>query len=271
MNHHIMRHLLINAPILLSLMLQGQVLGAVGDHPIGYAPEEPFLIQNPFPSGITEGDLGGLSLDDPKLRVAYAALFRAPLTLVVSNYCPPELSAVLKDLRKRADAATPLLLDIMNKNHNTNFEYAILQAVDEIGTIQAEPYVEYLRRMVRDRPDEICATTNEVTAKFFFDHGTADDVKMMQELAKKRPFLAPSLERAFDLQRLKHPDRSKTTGTASSTMLPPMMQLSVTEKAPEAKPTTSVASDEPPSTTPWSVILVVAASGVLWWLLKRRK
>lgn len=258
--------------LLLFIGFCNTAFAAVGDQPIGYAHEEPLLLGSTFPDGITEAELGELSLTDSKLRIAYAALMRAPFSVIVANAEPRELMAVLYDLKRRGETATPLLIDMMKKNHNTDLEYSIVLAVHEIGTFRMDPYLEYLRDMVKSRADEINATANEVTAKIFLERGTSEDVQMMQELARKRPFLAPSLERAFEFQRWKHPDQSKAKET-SSTPKSLADTLQAPTKAPEAKPTSPTPYEEPTSSTPWStiVLLMVAATGLLWLLAKNRK
>jgi hypothetical protein len=256
----------------LFFVLCTQITLQAEDQVISYAREEPLFVNQAFPTGLKEEDLGRMQLSDPKLRIAYAFLVRAAMggPKIVDGRTP-EMVAALNDLTRRGDSATPLLLDIMAKNHNTRYEHLIPLIVARIGSIKMAPYLDYLREMIRTRPDEISAAANEVTADLFFTYGTADDVKMMQDLAKKRPFLAPSLERAFDLQRYKNPDRSKPAQTTPELKPLQFFQPTPKTKAPEAKPT-STPNQEPTSSTPWSIVfvLIVAAIGLLWLLLKRR-
>ncbi|OYW76321.1 MAG: hypothetical protein B7Z37_09155 [Verrucomicrobia bacterium 12-59-8] len=157
----------------------------------------------------------------------------------------------------------------VDKNHNASLEHSIVLAVHEIGTFRMDPYLDYLRDMIRARPDEINARANEITARVFLERGTSEDVRLLQELAKKRPFLAPSLERAFEFQRWKHPDQSKVVAPSQSLVVD---ALQVPAKVPEAKPAVATPSEELTSSTHWSIIvvLIVAAGGLLWLLIKRR-
>lgn len=243
------------------------------DQVLPYAPEEPQLSNRLYPTGLKEEDLRNLPLSDPKLRIAYAFLIGAARGgPKIVDERTPEMVATLNDLKRRGDSATPLLLDIMEKNHNTTLEDLIPLVVSRIGTIKMEPYLQYLRHMVKTRPDEISAAANEVAAKLFLEHGTVDDAKMMEELAKKRPFLAPSLERAHEFQRWNHPDPNKSAQTTSTPKPLPVVQAPKPKKAPSTSPAPSTPSDEPASSTPWSVIivLIMAATGLLWLLVKKR-
>jgi hypothetical protein len=258
----------------LVLLISARFTVCAEDQVLPYAPEELFLINRQYPTGLKEDDLRNLTLSDPKLRIAYAFLIGAARGgPKIVDERTPEMLATLNDLKRRGDSATPLMLDIMEKNHNTSLEDLIPLIISRIGTIKMEPYLQYLRQMVKTRPDEISAAANEVAGKLFLEHGTPEDAKMMQDLAKKRPFLATSLERAHDYQRRKHPDRSNATETTKSATAAtlPMPQPPAPKKAAEAKPST--ASEESTSSTPWFVwtVLIMAACGLLWLLVEKRK
>jgi hypothetical protein len=264
---------------LLSCLLFAHFLVLAEDQVIGYAPEEPLFVNQPYPRGLKEEELRSMLLTDPKLRIAYAFLVRSALggSKIVDGRTP-EMVAALNDLKRRGDSATPLLLDIMAKNHNTLYEHMIPLIISRIGTIKMEPYVNYLREMIKTRPDEISASANEAALTIFIEHGTEEDVKLVQDLAKKRPFLAPSVERSFQLQRWKHPAPSKPLGSITATSPSPVMQTQTAKKAPETKPSSTTPlssitpSTEPASSTPWAVaaVSIVAGIGLLWLLLKKR-
>ena len=202
--------------ILLVLLTAAWFTAQAEDQVLPYAPEEPLFVNQSYPMGLKEQDLKDMAISDPQLRIAYAFLIRAAMGgPKIVDERTPEMVATLNDLKRRGDSATPLMLDIMAKNHNTRHEHLIPHIISRVGAIKMVPYLDYLRQMIRTRPDEISAAANKVTAELFLEHGTPEDVKMMQDLAKKRPFLAPSLERAFDLQRYKNPDRSNTGGRGS--------------------------------------------------------
>jgi len=244
------------------------------DHVIGYAPSEPLFVNQDYPTGLKEEDLRDLPLSDPKLRIAYAFLVRAARSgLKIVDESTPEMVVALSDLKRRGDSATPLLLDIMAKNHNTRYEDLIPLLVSRIGTIKMEPYLEYFRQMVKTRSEEMSASANEAAATVFLEHGTAGDAKMLEELATKRPFLAPSLERAFEFQRWKRPDARKSADATVRPVALPIVNQQSPKKAPEFKPAPTTPDEKPTSSIPWSIIIVfvVAASGLVSLLLKNKR
>ena len=150
---------------------------APGAQPSGYAPREPALSSFEYPGWVTESLLDSLPLHDEKLRLAYAILSLNSGGAVSER---PQIRAIRKDLQRRGDAATPLLLDLMDKNRNTDLEYLIPRLALSAG-IKAEPYLNYFRRMIRTRPMEVNGSAFEVVTDFFFDYGTSEDVQMMKE------------------------------------------------------------------------------------------
>ena len=240
-----------------------------------YKLEEPSLLNLEYPTGLIEEDLRNLPLTAPKLRIAYVFLIRAAMggPKIVDDRTP-EMVASLNDLKRRGDTATPLMLDIMEKNHNTSLERLIPLVIDRVGTIQMAPYVDYLRQMVKDRPDEISAAANEAALTIFLEHGTQEDVKMVQDLAKKRPFLAPSVERAFEFQRWKSPAPSRPAAPTITPASSPVVLPQASKLTPVTKTiSSSTPSQEPTSSTSWSVVavLIIAVIGLLWLVLKNRK
>ena len=260
-----------NFPALFIMLLVTHSLAK--DQVMGYAREELLFVNQPYPIGLKESDLIDLPLNDLKLRVAYMWLIRSAMSgpkLVDER--TPEMVATLNDLKRRGDDATPLMLDMMEKNHNTNLEDLIPAVINRIGVFKIAPYVEYLRRMIKTRPDEINANANEIASKIFIEHGTKEDVKMMEDLAKKRPFLAPSLERAFEFQRWKNPAHEKSAVPATAPSSSAQETLPQTEqKMPETKPILPPTSRETTSLTLWSVVavLILSTFGLLRILLKK--
>lgn len=247
-----------------------QITVLAKDHVTSYAREEPLFVNLEFPRGLQEEDLKDLPLTDPKLRTAYAWLIRQakPYPMIVSKE-NLEMVAALNDLRRRGDGATPLLLDIMAKNHNTRFEDMIPYFIPWIGTMKMEPYIDYLREMIKTRPDEISAVANEVVSELFLEHGTAEDVRMMQELTKKRPFLAPSLKRAFESYQ-----RGPSTPNKPSVSSPSPSIFSMPPHKPKRDLlSTLIPDNESASSTVWGAVvaLIAVLSGLLWVLLKKLK
>ena len=265
-----------NFRFLLALLLLIQCSAFSEDRSGGTDPLEPqFNSPESYPRELKEADLRDLPLSDPKLRVAYFWLIKTAIGWRISddkNF--PETTEILKDVRRRGDSATPLWLDMMEKNHGAWLKYSIPYNIELIGTINMEPYVDYLRKMIQTRPDEISEGACGTALGIFFEHGTEKDVEMVQKLAKKRPFLASCVESAFEReQRRRLPPLTKApesipTPTTDQTSSPP-----APEKAPMAKPDpTALAEDSSPS-MPWLAVKVMgiaAALGLLWFLIKRR-
>lgn len=245
------------------------------DRANGTDPLEPHLdTPHSYPRGLKEADLRDLPLSDPKLRVAYYWLNKSVNSTgrIIEEKVFPEMTEVMKDVRRRGDSATPLWLDMMGKNHRASMEYSIPHLLAQLGILNMEPYVDYLRNMIRTRPGEISEGACKTALGIFFEHGTEKDVKMVQELAEKRPFLASCVESAFEReQRRRLPPPTKapeaiTTPTSDETAAAPA-------KVPTAKPVPAALGEDSSPSTPWlvaKVISVAAVLGLLWLLIKRR-
>jgi hypothetical protein len=189
---------------------------APGDQASGYAEMEPPISNSGYPDWVTESLLDSLPLDDPKLRLAYAILSLNSGGAVSER---PQIRAIRKDLQRRGGAATPLLLDIMDKNRNTDLEHMIPRLALLVG-IKPEPYLNYFRGMIRTRPMEVNGFAFEVVTDIFFDYGTSKDVQMMKELAARRPYLVPSLQTSYEHQRRKVPVQQQPGDTDPAKVLP---------------------------------------------------
>ena len=214
-----------------------------------------------------------LPLNDPELRKAYLWLLRtANSGGPVADKRLPEMLEVLKDAQRRGDSATPLWLDIMAKNHNTSFETYGPGTIARIGTVKMEPYVEYFRKMIQTRPDEIDFSTAEAMLEIFFVYGTKEDVKMVEALARRGPIMASAIQSASEREQRRTAPRTKPSEPATTPAPTPAVEPQAPEKAPGTNPAPTTRS-EGTSTTPWSVVTVVAiaaALGLLWLLIKRR-
>lgn len=235
-----------------------------GDQVSGYAPLEPILENLAYRAVLTSAELESLSLNDLKLRVAYVWLLGGSGGPRMANRSSSVLHATLNDLKRRGDSATPLLLDIMDKNRNTNLEHLIPLSIAENGTIKIEPYLVYLRGMIRTRPDEINGSAFEAATNIFFDHGTPEDIQMMKNLATRRPYLAESLEAALQHQKYKIPLVETLPNPEDSRRIPTMLAGNPSSRggnSPQA-----VAGQSPAASGP-----VVAAAGQAsqtggsWW------
>ena len=231
------------------------------------------LIAEKYPSGLTENDLKDLSLTDPSLRVAYIWLMRSanPEGPIVDE-SQPAMVAILNDLRRRGDSATPMLLDILKKSHDSIYQDYMPGIIARVGTIKMDPYVEYLRKVIQDRPEGISPTFAGDALGIFFVYGTKEDVKMVEVLTKNGTGMAAAIKTAFEREQRRNMSPTKSANLPTTPALIPDVEPEAPENAPWTNPAPTKRS-EGTSTTPWSVVTVVAiaaALGLLWLLSKRR-
>jgi hypothetical protein len=262
------------------MLLKGAV--AFGeDQALDYGREEDFFINREVPIGVTEAELQRLPLDAPELRNAYGFLIRAAMGgPVIVDERLPEALAALNDLRWRGDSATPLLLDIMRQNPNTRLETLTPLLVSRVETIDMNPYVTYIRQKVVTRADELSGDAAEVATRILLDFGSPEDIETMKELKRKRPFLAPYIERSFEAERRAERGRARKSGIAATeaavTAAVPLPQIgqSAKELRSAAMPV-AVASSESAATAGLPTLLGIAAvfvgaAGWIWLWLRRR-
>lgn len=261
---------------LFALLLLHVIVGAAAaeDRALPHDPQEPEFTIDKYPRGLKENDLEHLPIDDPKLRQAYGFLaMSANSGGPVTDERNPEMVVVLNDVKRRGDSTTPVWLDLMAKNPNSFLECYIPGIIARIGNIEMEPYVEYLRKMLTSRPDEINGAATKQALAIFFQFGTGEDVKMVQEVAKKRPFLAWYVEDAFAFEALRNPAGSKPSRPAKARTPGNTADPEFPEKASTAKPARVTLGGESVSSVLWSamaVLVVTTAAGLLWLRLKGR-
>jgi hypothetical protein len=249
--------------------IENYVVGS--DHAGGYALEEKLFWGATTPVGITEGDIAKLSLNDPQLRIIYANLIRAAhgTTRIIEPMLQPEMLAALKDLRRRKDSSTPLFLDIMAKNHNTDLEHRVPYIINKIGGIAMVPYVKYFREMLQTRGQEINASANEAMVELFLEHGTQEDIDAMKKLAAKRPFLEPSFQHALEAKRLKPINMQRPTNVEPTVISPGAPATAVFPRPSARDTTTAAVQSQSPFRFVWLVVVIAATIGAVWLLLRR--
>jgi hypothetical protein len=264
-------------PLLLAFFFIAPFFAHAEDRAVGTDPLEP-QFKNPgsYPKGMTGNQLMDLPLSDPKLRLSYFWLIRsANGGPEITDQRTPEMVEVLKDVKRRGDSATPLWLDIMANNHDSHLECMIPHVIARVETINMTPYVDYLRKMIQTRGDTINGTACEVALDLFFKHGNKEDVQMVEDLARKRPFLAPFVQTVIEQEGRRHAGpRTKPSGIASS----PAPSQAEVQEGPDKDPQTNRLPPEPPeepaSSTALLVVtslLIVAAIGLFRFWPKRRK
>ena len=275
--------MLLKPPFLTALLFLLPCALLAEDRDSGFidALEAQFRDTTTIPRAITETELRGFELSDPKLRVAYYWVIKASKggPEIVDNEISG-LVEVVKDIRRRGDATTPLWLDIMANNKDTRFEYRIPMIIEMFGTINMKPYVDYFREMVKTRWETINGGAFSVALETFYNHGTKDDVQMVMEIVKKRPFLAPCIASATEAEERKQ--RSLAKKLMPETTLAPIHALE--PKAPEIAASTKPASPlgtqaeqqqkQPASSHIPLIVMAILSTvvlGLFWFFLKKRK
>jgi hypothetical protein len=133
---------------------------------------------------LKEEDFAKMSLDDPLLKYVCADIFtRSSLGRV--GKMDAQQVMVLADLRRRGESASPMLLKVIEENQETPIESCILGLIDELGTVRLDPFLEYARKLVRERPNsDVVAAAAILLAK----QGTKEDITLLEGLLEQRPF-----------------------------------------------------------------------------------
>ncbi len=176
--------------VLLAILAFASPVVMAEDHSNGWLPREPALSSAAYDSDLKAVDLQNLPLDAPRLRIALAQLATDQRnTERHDGSVRAELDAAMTDLQRRGDAASPLLLDMMNKNLNTDLEHLLPLLAIRAGTMNMSPFVSYWRNAIQSRGDEINASAAECATQLFIQFGSGADVDLMRRLAMRRPFL----------------------------------------------------------------------------------
>ncbi len=245
----------------------------IKNHPGQYRPYSPELGNGLLYElkGMDEAAFARMPLDDALLKRAY---WHAFLSLLSAGIQPPdpEARAALADLRRRGESVTPMLLKMMADNQETDFEGAVLYTIPEVGSIPLEPYLEYARKVLRDRTQTMNGSLAGYAAKLLATHGTKEDAELLKWVMETRPYVAPpvtmhldELNRRLGLPKTnppRTPNRQATTGDATSG----------NPQGTASKPT-SLTDTEQPVKTRWLVwvLLILAATGLLWVVIKKKK
>ncbi len=147
--------------------------------------------------GLNETSYAEMSFDDIRLKNAYVSVFTSSLGGGFGNL-RPEIVAALIDMRKRGDSVTPLLLKLMDENQETGFELSVLAAIPAVGTIKLEPYLDYARKVLRERTHSMSAGLAGCAAGLLERHGTKEDAELMKWVMETRPWVFDSVTRKLD-------------------------------------------------------------------------
>ncbi len=161
-------------------------MSAVADHPS--------LLEN-----LGAEDLAKMTLDDPLLKWAYACVFLRSMGPL--EQLEPPLDLALADMRRRGKAVSPMLLKLISENQENIIESLILGKVGYLDTVRIEPFLEYARKMLRERTQTMTAEAAGPAAYLLARHGTKEDEALFEWVIKERPFVADDLTKCLKILR----------------------------------------------------------------------
>jgi len=217
--------------------------------------------------GITAEKLAKMSMSDPLLKYAYMSVF-------VRNdggldNLEHEQALVLKDMRRRGEAVTPMLLKLAMENQETGYESALLSSIDEVGTVNLDPYLEYARNILRERTQTMSADLAGCASGLLSRHGSKEDIKLLERVLEERPFVTTFVSVA--LTELKR--RLDSPKQISQPMLkdrPPSSEAATDNAADSARRPSTAKNVEYTSSKTWITwILFIIVAGVTLWIVLR--
>jgi len=186
--------------VVLSVCVVCNVAGAE-DYPL---PHGPYSEEIEHFQGTIKGieDFSVLSTDDVRLKIAYRRVFQC-IDGDEFRSNEPEAVAAFADLQRRGNAATPMLLKLMQQHQENSFESSILSGITAVDTIDSEPFVEYARTLLRERTATMNAFLAGNAARLLRKRGSSEDLQLLRWVVETRPFVAPLVQpsiRALDLR-----------------------------------------------------------------------
>ncbi len=137
------------------------------------SPEMQAVSRNPdLLDNLGAEDLAKMSLDDPLLKWAYASVFLRSWHL--SEQLEPPLEVVLADMRRRGGAVSPMLLKLISENQENQIEFSILGQVGYLDTVRIEPFLEYARKLLRERTQTMTGGAAGVASSVLGKYGTLE-------------------------------------------------------------------------------------------------
>jgi hypothetical protein len=167
------------------------------------SPEMEAITRNPdLLFNLKAEDLAKMSLDDPLLKYAYYRIFAG--SIGDFNQMPqmaPQLKLVLADMRRRGEAVSPMLLKLIEENQESVIESAILGGVQYLDTVRIEPFLDYARRLLRERTKTMTIYSALDASGLLAQHGTKEDEALLEWVITEWPFVASSVSK--DLRNLR--------------------------------------------------------------------
>jgi len=217
--------------------------------------------------GITAEKLAKMSMSDPLLKYAYMEVFIRNVWGHAN--LAPEQALVLKDMRRRGEVVTPMLLKLAMENQETGYESALLDGIDKVGTVNLDPYLEYARNILRERTQTMSASLAGCVSDLLSRHGSKEDIKLLERVLEERPFVAGCVSNG--LKELKRRlDSPKQISQPMVKDRPPTSEAATDNAADSARrPSTAKGVEETPS-KPWITwISFIIVAGVMLWIVLR--
>lgn len=133
-------------------------------------------------------DLAKMSLDEPLLKWAYACVFTRSMGPFEQLETPLEL--VLADMRRRGEDVSPMLLKLISENQENRIEFSILGKIEHLDTVRIEPFLEYSRKLLRERTQTMTAGAAGAACYTLSRHGTKEDEALLEWVIEERPYVA---------------------------------------------------------------------------------
>ena len=211
--------------------------------------------------------LAKMSSDDPLLKYAYMDVFLRNVGGL--DNLEPEQALVLADMRRRGEAVTLMLLKLAADNQETIYESALLSRIDQVKTVNLDPYLEYARNLLRERTQTMSASVAGCAASFLSRHGSKDDVELLRNVMEQRPYVADSVTRKLDglVRRLEQPESQTRPTMKDRSRMSEVMTTSNTTGKPLAASDTSNGKIPLKMWIAW-ILLAIVSIGILCLLLR---
>ena len=87
------------------------------------------------------------------------------------------------------EAVSTMLLKLISENQENRIEDAILIRIEHLDTVRIEPFLEYARKLLRERTQTMTGEAAGAAAYILARHGTKDDEALFEEVIKVRPYV----------------------------------------------------------------------------------
>lgn len=144
-------------------------------------------------------DLAKMSLDDPLLKWACADVFLRCMGRF--EQLNPQQKLVLADMRRRGEAVSPMLLKLISENQENIIEFSILGKIGYLDTVRIEPFLEYARKLLRERTKTMTDGSAGAASYTLSRYGSREDEALLEWVIKERSYVASGLTKDLKTMR----------------------------------------------------------------------